>query len=864
MSLRDKSAARRSSARLRSGSRLKRRALGHAPLAFGVESLERRLLFSPIIVTSLNDSPTPGQTNLRQAIQFAEAIAGAQTIEFAPGLSGTYTLENGALSVAPVLDSSITIQGPGAAVLYISGGNDFRGLSIAAGATVTISGLSFIYGNSTAPESGGDGFGGAIDNLGTLNLNNCDFIGNNSLDGGAISNEAGATLNITDCTLSSNNATADSGTTGGTPTDDLGGGIYNGGTTVVIGCSFGGNFLIYGPDRAEYGGGIYSIGNLTVEDSSFLNNYAFGGGGIDNNGGTLTVEDSCTFTDNTAGGPGGGILSQGGLANVSASTFTSNAASDVMGGGAILNQGTLDLTDCTFTSNNSDYLGGALINFGTASVTDCMFTDNSIQEFVSSLGGAIYNSGTLTVGGSTFTGNTADYNGAGGAIYSDASLTVTDSTFTSNAVAGTNGGVLTGGGAIYADTGSTTTLIDSTLNENTATGSGGGGVYSDGTLTVVNCTLNANEADFSGGGICSTTPSVVAGHPFLFITDSTIDGNSAGAVTFEGAMGAGGGVYSLGGAVINGTIIAQNTAPIGPDVAGLPPVAITGFSGSNDLIGVGEGILNGLTNSLQGTAADPLNPMLAGLFNNGGPTQTMALLTGSPAFGAGANFRVLDAAGHDITATDQRGIARPTDGRYDIGAYQSAVVHEMRIIPKPVSIQWHTFSVLLTGQIVAVNPTGGDTTAGDTTAADTVASSSIPSGFVFITLNGVTEAARITANGTFSATFITAELRPGMYTITYYYPGSPNYPSNPVYPGNPIYPGGPTFPGAPIFPGSPNFPGAPVFPSAPVFPGEPIFPNNPVFPGNPVAPPLKNSLILFSSAIATSTLTVTTAATDNG
>ena len=63
--------------------------------------------------------------------------------------------------------------------------------------------------------------------------------------------------------------------------------------------------------------------------------------------------------------------------------------------------------------------------------------------------------------------------------------------------------------------------------------------------------------------------------------------------------------------------------------------------------------------------ATPLNPLLASLGNNGGPTPTMALLSGSPAIGAGASI-------NGIT-TDQRGFARPASGP-DIGAYQSEAI----------------------------------------------------------------------------------------------------------------------------------------------------------------------------------------------
>ena len=80
---------------------------------------------------------------------------------------------------------------------------------------------------------------------------------------------------------------------------------------------------------------------------------------------------------------------------------------------------------------------------------------------------------------------------------------------------------------------------------------------------------------------------------------------------------------------------------------------------------------NSTPSNLIGTTADPLNPMLGALANNGGPTQTMALLPGSPAIDAGSNALAVDANGNPLT-TDQRGAGFPriVGGTVDIGAYE--------------------------------------------------------------------------------------------------------------------------------------------------------------------------------------------------
>ena len=92
----------------------------------------------------------------------------------------------------------------------------------------------------------------------------------------------------------------------------------------------------------------------------------------------------------------------------------------------------------------------------------------------------------------------------------------------------------------------------------------------------------------------------------------------------------------------------------------LPPLG-------NNLIGKTDGSSGWVSSDLTGTIASPLNPLLAPLGNYGGPTQTMALLPGSPAIDAGNN--ALIPAG---VTTDQRGLPRIVNGTVDIGAFESS------------------------------------------------------------------------------------------------------------------------------------------------------------------------------------------------
>ena len=356
---------------------------------------------------------------------------------------------------------------------------------------------------------------------------------------------------------------------------------------------------------------------------------ASNGGGIYNNG-TLTV-NNCTFTDNAAF-YGGGIYINTGSATVTGSTFTDNT------GSAIHNETALTVVDSTFIGNSSSQDGGGISNFGWwLSVSGSTFTDNSATN---NSGGGILSGfyASVTVSNSTFSDNSATGNGGG--IYSDYYLTVTGSTFSGNSA------------------------------------QNGGGIENNGTVTAVNSTFTDNAATADGGGINNTGLEVSNGT--VTLTNSTVYGNSATA---------GGGIYSdvTGTSLaLSNSIVANNT---GDDIYGM----ITSPSAYN-LIDNGSGITN-LTqlnpSNLIGTTANPLNPGLGPLANNGGPTQTMALLPDSPAINAGSNALAVDANGNPLI-TDQRGIGFPriVNGTVDIGAYESTYGSQPQTLSfPPISTQ---------------------------------------------------------------------------------------------------------------------------------------------------------------------------------
>jgi hypothetical protein len=169
----------------------------------------------------------------------------------------------------------------------------------------------------------------------------------------------------------------------------------------------------------------------------------------------------------------------------------------------------------------------------------------------------------------------------------------------------------------------------------------------------------------------------------------------------NGGTGSGGGIYVGPGSVtLHNTLISGNPAGSNPsDVVG----SLDSASDYN-LIGDGSGGLSTANHNLLGSSSSPLNPLLAPLGNYGGPTQTMALLPGSPAIGAGSST--------SRGSTDQRGNSRV--GATDIGAfesqgfsiavssgnYQSALVNTAFAQPLVVSVTANNAAEPVTGGLI--------------------------------------------------------------------------------------------------------------------------------------------------------------------
>lgn len=290
--------------------------------------------------------------------------------------------------------------------------------------------------------------------------------------------------------------------------------------------------------------------------------------------------------------------------------------------------------------------------------------------------GVIYISATsahVTLSGVTLThGKTY----SGGGIYNVGTLTLVSSSVSGNHAYGTGGGIDNSGGTV--------TINNSTVSNNGASlltgpaSAWGGGVFNSGTMYINSSTISGNGvfafrslryAYAHGGGIYNTRA--------MHISNSTISGNSASGGTLAiGYLPEGGGIWNSGALLISSSTIAGNGAAIGSGIYGGATLhnVIVANTCSSALYSAGYNLSSDASCKLGGPGdLNNTNPKLSTLGSYGGPTQTIPLLSGSPAIDSGDPNGCTDSQGHLLT-TDQRGYPRPDKedkGGCDRGAYES-------------------------------------------------------------------------------------------------------------------------------------------------------------------------------------------------
>ncbi|MFA6474780.1 MAG: immunoglobulin-like domain-containing protein [Patescibacteria group bacterium] len=283
--------------------------------------------------------------------------------------------------------------------------------------------------------------------------------------------------------------------------------------------------------------------------------------------------------------------------------------------------------------------GGVFISSGTVSFSDCKVSNNSITSY------------------------TAAANGGGVYLSSPATVTMTNCIISGNSVLNPDGaGMVASGGGIFVDSSSTLRLSAVTVSGNTANGTnayGGGLGVNGGSVTITNATISGNAVTAkvvnAGGGAIYAAESATIETAFSTITNNTVSG---------GSDASGGGIYSANSTALNirNSIVAGNSATT---------IGSNCYTNSGDITSFGYNIADGTSCSSFFATGDAIStdPLLVALADNGGPVQTHAISSSSPAKDVIPAVRCTDYTLAAVT-TDARGVPRPDHTSCDIGAYE--------------------------------------------------------------------------------------------------------------------------------------------------------------------------------------------------
>jgi hypothetical protein len=509
-----------------------------------IEGLEGRELLTVLTVTNNSDD---GFGSLRQRVSVAQ---NGDVIQFSPLLNGdTITLTSGEIDP----QSSITIQGPGANLLAISGNSASRIFNLK-GVSLTVSGLTFENGlaQSGAAINSGAGL--------SLNVSDCDFLGN-----------------FAECLPGNTNTAA-------------GGAIASMSSVTVDRCHFMGNLAVGAGDNTNQlsganasGGAIWvdiSNANLQVTDSHFTNNDAIAGSGViggNASGGAIACVQDSTSANNSP------------TISISGSTFDTNSAES--GAGAT-----------RYAGGGAD--GGAIaISYENqaspaATVSDNQFNTNSAKA------------GAGLVGGSAEGGSVA----INAAAASAGTFHVDDNRFDNSTATGGNatapqdsdaigiGGAADGGAVAYSTAGKNDKFTFNGDQVTNSTAQAGSAQHTDAGGT------QAQGGDARGGGlyvdVTAADSAKIGVTRGTFDTDKAIGGNGGnlGLKGLPGGDASGGGIAvvdefqfnrsSNAGAkvTINATSVTNSSAIGGAGGNGVSPANAGGGNGGNGGNSFGGGI----------------------------------------------------------------------------------------------------------------------------------------------------------------------------------------------------------------------------------------------------------------------------------
>ncbi|MGC2234656.1 MAG: choice-of-anchor Q domain-containing protein [Pyrinomonadaceae bacterium] len=431
---------------------------------------------------TVSNTNNTGAGSLRQAVLDSNAAAGSDTIVFDSSFNSPQTITlTSVITINPATGDSLTITGPGANLLTVSGNNATQILALSSGDTASISGMTLTQAVT-----------GAISNGGTLTVTNSTFNANTNNGGfneggGAISTRSGLSL-------------------------------------TVIGCSFTNNTNTAPGVNGTGGGAISNDAIATIINSTFTNNSAVNGaagGAIYTRDGMMSITGS-TFTGNTT---------------------TSTGQNSQGGAVAVQGNGQLTINNSVLTGNSTTKDGGAIYyqpNGGTPflTITDSTISNNiansDADDFGNGGGLSLQGTGSVSISGTTINGNTARqsssfsaFAGNGGGIAASAITNLTNTTVSGNTAGFTGGGIYTIGTSTII-----VTIESSTITGNTATSSGGGLIANSSNPVNIHNSIFANNTDNGTAPDIRSGTVVSQGYNLIRnTTGATISGTTTGNIT---------------------------------------------------------------------------------------------------------------------------------------------------------------------------------------------------------------------------------------------------------------------------------------------------------------------------------------------
>lgn len=672
-------------------------------------------------VTDTSDSATD-TGSLRYAIGQVNIGTGGDTINFS-GVTGTITLGS-----TLAITKSVSINGPGANVLAISGNDTVGVFNVAAGATgSTISGLTITHGKATT--------GAGIVSSGIFTVNDCTFSYNTTsgTNAGAAIQVASGTLTVNRSTFYNNSALPF--LPGATAN---GGAIYAGSSqTIVLN-----NSTLYNNSAGADGGAIFiTLGShLTIRNSTIVGNTATTNGGgiyisgnapaITNSiisGNTAPVKPDYSCNVGCATPPAGNLI---GDATVTASLsplgfnggptmtmFPLRSGTGIIGAGLNSTLATDQRGVPRSTTGASDLGAVQTYNLVVSTISDstdpstsCDGSDTCSLRDALNLANSHGAGDVVTVTGlqgtialgSPLPDVTSDLNidgpGAnlfsisGGGAYQVFNITNPNGITNFSGLTIANGSSSSDGGGI-SNNGSVLTLNNCAFSNNSATkGASGGGLANlntAGTATVTSCTFSGNNA-LNGAATYNLGT--------LVVENSTFNGNTA-----SGTGSSGGGIFNQGPAEVASSTVVGNTAGAGGGITNNAPGTISVVNslvaGNTDTVSPGDDCsacgTQGAFNLIS-TAATPVSAsqvMVSPLAYNGlnQTVQTMLPLPGSPAIQTGDPTQLESAL-----TTDERQLPRTINGKLDLGAVESNYTAIQFVQQPSNALVGHTISPAVT------------------------------------------------------------------------------------------------------------------------------------------------------------------------